>query len=160
LGFNSDIFEVENCCIKIFSISIVVVNKKDMFKCRICVVYGAADEENKQEFLDELYDCVVEYKEPLHIGGDFNLVRFQKDKSNGVVDIKWCDKYNEWINRNSLIEIGLTGRGFTWSNNQERVIMSHIDRIFCSIEFEAHYPLAIARALPRNPSDHAPILWE
>jgi exonuclease III len=160
LGFNSDIFEVEIWCIKKFSINSVVVNKKDKFKCRICVVYGAVDEENKQEFLDELHDCVVEYNEPLLIGGDFNLVRSQKDKSNEVVDIKWCDKYNEWFNRNSLIEIGLTERDFTWSNNQERVIISHIDRIFCSTEFEAQYPLATARALPRNPSDHAPILWE
>jgi hypothetical protein len=38
--------------------------------------------------------------------------------------------------------------------------MSSIDRIFCSTDFEAHIPLASARALPRTPSDHVPILWE
>jgi endonuclease/exonuclease/phosphatase family metal-dependent hydrolase len=38
--------------------------------------------------------------------------------------------------------------------------MSHIDRVFCSTEFDSAYPFATVRALPRNPSDHAPLLWE
>jgi hypothetical protein len=38
--------------------------------------------------------------------------------------------------------------------------MSYIDRIFCSSDFEGHFPLASARTLPRTPSDHVPILWE
>jgi endonuclease/exonuclease/phosphatase family metal-dependent hydrolase len=99
-------------------------------------------------------------REPLFIGGDFNLVRSQKDKSNGVVDLKWCEKYNDWIDKNSLLEIKLLRRGFTWSNNQEHVVMSHIDRVFCSTEFERAYPFSTVRALPRNPSDHTPLLWE
>jgi hypothetical protein len=38
--------------------------------------------------------------------------------------------------------------------------MSCIDRVLCNTEFEAPFPLAIARALNRSPSDHVPILWE
>jgi hypothetical protein len=41
-----------------------------------------------------------------------------------------------------------------------KTIMSHIDRVFCTTEFEARFPLARARALPKNTSDHVPILWE
>jgi hypothetical protein len=55
--------------------------------------------------------------------GDFNLVMSQKDKRNGVVDVKWCEKYNDWIDKNNLIEIKLLGRGFTWSNNQEHAVI-------------------------------------
>jgi hypothetical protein len=51
------------------------------------------------------------------IGGDFNLVRSQSDKSNGNVDFRWVDRFNAWVDLWSLIEIGLTGRTFTWSNN-------------------------------------------
>jgi hypothetical protein len=43
---------------------------------------------------------------PCLIGGDFNLVRSQKDKSYGNVNWKWCDKFNEWVDRHSLIESG------------------------------------------------------
>jgi hypothetical protein len=49
---------------------------------------------------------------PLVIGG-FHLVRYQKDKSNGCVDYRWCDKFNEWIDKSGLIEIKLIGKGFT-----------------------------------------------
>lgn len=32
--------------------------------------------------------------------------------------------------------------------------------VFCSTDFDAQFPLACAKALPRKPSDHVPILWE
>ena len=31
------------------------------------------------------------------IGDDFNLVRFQFDISNGVIDHRWSSKFNAWI---------------------------------------------------------------
>jgi hypothetical protein len=67
----------------------------------------------------ELKDIVVKIWTWLDMimGGDFNLVSYQKDKSNGNVDLKWCDLFNEWINKFCLMEIKLQGRCFTWSNN-------------------------------------------
>jgi hypothetical protein len=59
-----------------------------------------------------------------------------------------------------LSEIKLSGRNFTWSNNQEKAVMSHIDRIFCSTDFDAQFSLGWVKALARNPSDHVPLLWE
>jgi hypothetical protein len=123
-------------------------------------VYGAAKEERKQNFIVELHNILLNEKTPTILGGDFNLVRFQKDKSNGRVDLRWCDKFNDWIDKNSLIEINLLGKSFTWSNNQEKLILSLIDRIFYSTEFDGIFPLATARSLSRNPNDHVPILWE
>jgi hypothetical protein len=96
----------------------------------------------------------------LSCGGDFKLVRYQKDKSNGVVDFRWCDRFNEWIDKHILLEINLMGRSFTWSNNQDNPILSHVDRVFYNTEFDGIFPLATARALPRNSSDHVPIPWE
>jgi endonuclease/exonuclease/phosphatase (EEP) superfamily protein YafD len=60
----------------------------------------------------------------------------------------------------ALVEIGLAGRSFTWSNNQSNMITSRIDRIFCNTSFEALFPLGNARALPRLGSDHTPIIWD
>jgi hypothetical protein len=31
---------------------------------------------------------------------------------------------------------------------------------FFVVEFEAHFPLSVSKALTRNPSDHVPLLWE
>jgi hypothetical protein len=88
------------------------------------------------------------------------LVRYQSEKSNGAVDFRWCDKFNDWVNRHSLLEIKLSGRNFTWSNNQENRVMSQIDRVFCSTEIDAQWPLGTLRALTRCPSDHVPLLWD
>jgi hypothetical protein len=88
------------------------------------------------------------------------MVRGRKDKSNGVVNSKWRDKFNEWIRKHILMEIKLAGRCFTWSNNQENAIMAHIDRVFSGTDFDMKFPLSSAKALLRQPSDHTPILWE
>lgn len=93
------------------------------------------------------------------IGGDFNLVRYQQDKSNGKINHSWSDKFNAWIRIWSLLEIRMSGRQFTWANNQENLIMSTIDRIFCTTELDVVFPLSNSQALPRTGSDHTPILW-
>jgi hypothetical protein len=32
------------------------------------------------------------------VGGDFNLVRNKKEKSNGVLNFNHADMFNNWIN--------------------------------------------------------------
>jgi hypothetical protein len=160
MGMNMNLFEVEKWTIREFPVSCHFVSKKDGFKGSMTIVYGAPDKERKQKFIDELYAIFMNKNELVLLGGDFNLVRFQEDKSNGLVDFKWCDRFNDWIDKHCLLEINLAGRNFTWTNNQENSIFSHIDRIFCSTKFDEKSPLAIAKALPRNPSDDVPILWE
>jgi endonuclease/exonuclease/phosphatase family metal-dependent hydrolase len=71
----------------------------------------------------------------------FNLVRSQKEKkSNGVIEIKD------------------PSRKFTWTNNHECPIMTTLDRILVLMEWEAKYPMAKVNILPKEVSDHNPIL--
>jgi hypothetical protein len=95
MGVNADMFEVVSWDVRNFSISCVVVNKRDKVRSRICIVYGSAYEEKKHEFINEMHDLGSHRGGALLIRGDFNLVRSKKDKSNGVVDVKWCEKFNE-----------------------------------------------------------------
>jgi endonuclease/exonuclease/phosphatase (EEP) superfamily protein YafD len=123
-------------------------------------VYGSPYEDGKQAFIFELHELFLNWDGPITIGGDFNLVRAQSNKSNGNVDFRWVDRFNAWVDMWSLIKMGLASRSFTWSNNQENQIMSRMDRIFVSTEFEALFPLAMATTLPRVGSDHTPIVWD
>jgi endonuclease/exonuclease/phosphatase family metal-dependent hydrolase len=59
----------------------------------------------------------------------------------------------------ALLEIGVSGRIYTWGNNQENHVMCKLDRIFCTTTFDAKFPLASARALSRSGSDHTPLIW-
>jgi endonuclease/exonuclease/phosphatase family metal-dependent hydrolase len=121
-------------------------------------VYGSLYEEGKQAFIDELYLVLVSWQGPTLIGGDFNLVRFAYEKSNGNINHKWVDAFNEWVSRWSLMELDAPNKMFTWTNNQENLGMAKLDRVFITTEWEAAFPLARVKALKRPPSDHNPIL--
>jgi endonuclease/exonuclease/phosphatase family metal-dependent hydrolase len=89
--------------------------------------------------------------------GDFNLVRFISDKSNGVINHKWVDSFNSWVDRWALIKLNAPNKKFTRTNKQERPILAKIDRIFVMTHWESAFPLISIRALERLPSDHNPL---
>jgi hypothetical protein len=95
---------------------------------------------------------------PALIGGDFNLVRYSKDKSNGRINHKWADAFNEWIGYWGLLEVDLANKHYTWTNNQENLVMARLDRVFITTDWEAAFPLVRVKALNRLPSDHNPLL--
>jgi hypothetical protein len=85
-------------------------------------------------------------------------VRFASNKSNGVINQRWAEAFNLWVSRWSLIEINPDNKNFTWTNNQDRLTMAKIDRVFVITDWEAAFPLARVKALERPPSDHNPLL--
>jgi endonuclease/exonuclease/phosphatase family metal-dependent hydrolase len=122
------------------------------------VVYGSPCEEGKQAFIDELHSPMSNWQGPTLIGEDFNLVRFASDKSNDVINHKWADAFNDWISRWGLVELNLTNKAYTWTNNQDNLVMARIDRVFITTDWKAAFPLARVKALERPPSDYNPLL--
>ena len=49
---------------------------------------------------------------------------------------------------------------YTWSNNQDNLVMAKIDRIFVSTEWDSGFPLASVKCLDRFPSDHNPLVLD
>jgi hypothetical protein len=111
------LFDIVSWEVKSFSVSVVIRNKISDTIVRITTVYGSPYEEGKQAFISELLELFLNWDGPALIGGDFNLVRNQTDKSNGSIDFRWAHKFNSWIEMWVLIEIGLAGRTFTRGNN-------------------------------------------
>jgi endonuclease/exonuclease/phosphatase (EEP) superfamily protein YafD len=72
----------------LFYVSVVVKNRRNDLITRITTVWGSTYEEKKQEFIYELHDPFLNWDGPALIGGDFNLVRFTKDKNNDNVDFR------------------------------------------------------------------------
>jgi exonuclease III len=147
VGVDSDLFEIIAWDIKVFSVSCILKNKVDSRVWRHISVYGSPYEEGKEEFLSELHTLFLDNNLPTLVSGDFNLVRFQEDKSNGVVNQKWCDKFNAWIEIWGLIEVRMSNRKFTWSNNQVDPILATIDRIFCNTELDAIFSSSLLSSL-------------
>ena len=68
--------------------------------------------------------------------------------------------FNSIINNKELKELELTGRKFTWSNNQEIPLMAKFDRILVSTEWESVFPLVTVRSFPRIISDHTALIMD
>ena len=158
VGSNADLFTMTTGDLLDYTTSVMLTNKMSGFSFKVISVYGSPYEDGKQAFLDELHKVLGSWQGPLILGGDFNMVRAISDKSNGIVNFKWMDLFNEWIDRWGLLELNPKNRKFTWTNNQDNVIMAKIDRILVSIAWDAAFPMARVKALERLPSDHNPLL--
>jgi hypothetical protein len=81
------------------SVSVILQDDKTGFSWRLVVVYGCSYEEGKAEFIDELHVVLASWQGSTLVGGNFNLSRFPLDKSNGHINQKWADCFNDWVNK-------------------------------------------------------------
>ena len=123
-----------------------------------CVVYGAAQEELKEDFLVEMASFCSHIDIPYIIGGDFNILRGGDDKNKNMRHNPYVDKFNSVINAFSLREIHLSGGKYTWSNHQAHPTLEKLDRVLMSYSWEDLFPLVSVRKLVRDISDHNPLL--
>jgi hypothetical protein len=124
-----------------YCVVLIVKNNSNKFTRRLIVVYGSPYEETKLEFIDELHLVMGNWEGPTLVGGDFNLVRTQKEKKTM-----------------GLIEIKDQSRSYSWSNNQASLVMATLDRTLASVEWEHKYPLAQVTMLSKGVNDHNPLL--
>ena len=67
-------------------------------------------------------------------------------------------KFKSALDTLRLRELRLTGKKFTWSNEQATLMMTRIDHFFCSDGWDTSFPSAILQPLPSVLSDHSPLL--
>jgi hypothetical protein len=100
------------------------------------MVYGTTYADHKLQLFSDLHDIMEKHQLPTLIGGDFNLVRNAKEKSNAHFNAQWAFLFNDWINKWNLIDFKISNRLFTWSNNQSDLILATLDRFFASTDWE------------------------
>jgi hypothetical protein len=91
------------------------------------------------------------------IGGDFNILRRDSDKNKPGGTNKWSSLFNSIIDVHELIELDLSGRHFTWSNNRNPPTYEKLDRFLVSPEWDLHYNNVNVIGLTRSFSDHVPL---
>jgi hypothetical protein len=93
-GFKSTVFEVLTWDVFQYCGIATVMNTSDKFVWRVIVVYRSPYEETKVEFVEELHRVMSMWVGPTLVGGDFNLVRNQNEKSNGSVNFRHVELFN------------------------------------------------------------------
>ena len=127
-----------------------LLDKLLKIKWNLLVVYGAAQEENKLFFFVELSIFCAKNSEPLNVGGDFNIIRYSKEKNTMDGVHRHTPLFNSVIHFYELRELIMTGGLFTWSNNQDNLVMVKLDRILVNKEWEDLFPQANVKRLPRE----------
>jgi hypothetical protein len=60
---------------------------------------------------------------PKVLGGDFNLIRNEEDKSSDNYNNNLMNHFNDFIGRHHLREVVRAGSKYTWTNKQEQPIL-------------------------------------
>jgi hypothetical protein len=66
--------------------------------------------------------------------------------------------FNCVIDGLNLRELEMPGRRYTWANSLPNPTYEKLDRVLISIEWELSHPLSIVVAMPRDISNHSPLL--
>lgn len=160
LGANLDLFEVKEMDLGEFFLSMVLKNRRDGKEWGIINIYGPVQGEKKDDFLREILGKSNSMQIPFMMGGDFNMIRFPDEKSNGNIHKRWADKFNSFIALAELRELHRSGGKYTWTNKQADPVMEVLDRVLVSSSWEEMYPLTMVKSLLRVGSDHNPLLVE
>ena len=130
MGINQGCFEIENIVDGDYHIKFVLKNKVDGFRWALLSVYGAAQEEHKEQCLSELVRaCTSSGDLPFLVGRYYNIIRNPSEKNNSRYNNKCPLLFNVIIETLNLRELDLTGRKYTWANYAEVPTYEKLDRI-------------------------------
>jgi exonuclease III len=158
VGFNTDIFDVISQDTSEFMISCLIHHKYKNISWNFINVYGAAQIENKDRFLSEFSSICSKSKGPTIFGGDFNVIRTNEEKNKPGILSKWSNLFNSIIEMHGLIELDLSDRLYTWSNNRDNPTFEKLDRFLVNPDWDLLFHNAMVRGLDRSLSDHVPLL--
>jgi hypothetical protein len=79
----------------------------------LLVVYGAAQDNDEDNFLSELVRMCDTTNIPIMVGGDFNIIRSPSEKNNSRYRDRWPSLFNVVINSLNLRELELSDHKFT-----------------------------------------------
>lgn len=87
--------------------------------------------------------------------GDFNVVRYPSEKSNGGRVSESMREFNSFIKGCDLVDLLSNGK-FSWSNGQEGVVSCKLDRFLLSRSWVESFPNPRQALGPRFTYDHWP----
>lgn len=120
-------------------------------------VYGPSVRSNRVGFYEDLATNNPNNNKPWLLCGDFNATLKPEDR-NKQPDWRELADFGDTVSKLSLIDIGLNGRQFTWSNARERPALARLDRFLVFAEWSSTFPNSAQHALPNTSSDHCPLL--
>lgn len=135
---------------------------EDGKNCSIINVYAPSCPSLRLALWDKISILAEQCKDDyLCVIGDFNSIRTEQERvgRNSTWDRNDMDKFNNFIVSNSLLDLQLSGRSFTWYR-PDGTCKSRLDRMLVNGEWISKWPNSILKRGGRTISDHCPIFIE
>ena len=124
--------------------------------CLITAIYASPVPTVRKQLWINLNRLALGMGDPWLIGGDFNAFIHASEKMGGSSRRQGtCSLFSEWINNNSLYDLGFKGTKFTWSRGS---VAERLDRTISNGLWLNKFQEASTWHLPRIHSDHCPLL--
>lgn len=118
LGVDKDLYSVSSWTKGRYFLSASIATKATGASWELCVVYGPTDHSWPPSFHDELRLFVSNISGPIVVGGDFNLIKEERDKSSGNICRSRMQLFNDTLADLELRVITGVGAHFMWTNHQ------------------------------------------
>ena len=124
--------------------------------CLITAVYASPVPTVRKQLWINLNRLASGMGDPWLIGGDFNAFIHASEKMGGSSRRQGtCSLFSEWINNNSLYDLGFKGTKFTWSIGS---VAERLDRTISNGLWLNKFQEASTWHLPKIHSNHCPLL--
>ncbi|KAL9659549.1 hypothetical protein QQ045_024356 [Rhodiola kirilowii] len=117
-------------------------------------VYAPNAKKEKLKLWETLVDLKSFYKGEWVLGGDFNSVLQEEERSRSSFNEKDARIFQEFIQAMGILDMPLKGRRFTWSNKNGA---SRLDRFLISPGVLSLWPKLEQIGLDKGSSDHAAV---
>ena len=160
LAVSDSYFSLSNLHVTAATLSATVTMLSEGASWTITCVYGPQGEPEKLEFIEELRGLKTMALDAWLIVGDFNLITKASDKNNLNINRRLIGKFRSARDFLQLKDMRMDGRRFTWSNAQADPVLTRIDHVFFSDEWDLLFPDAHLQAITSACSDHAPLFMQ
>ncbi|XP_050233459.1 uncharacterized protein LOC126681948 [Mercurialis annua] len=130
---------------------------------RLTGFYGFPKENEKFKSWELLHNLFLEDHEAWVVRGDFNETLWQRERCGGSCrEERMMRQFREILSSCQLDELVSKGSRFTWcrGNGDRDPIFERLDRIIGNLGWKNMFPTAVFFVLPRENSDHSPLLLD
>ena len=110
-----------------FSISCRFRNMEDGFVWMFTGVYGFTKEE-RECLWEELWVIKGIWEDPWCLGGDFNIILFQRERSRQGRLTAAIKRFAQIVDELGLVDLPLQGALLTWNGGQNNLSWARLDR--------------------------------
>jgi exonuclease III len=154
--WNSSVFDSTLLQLEKFGIAIQFDSVHESSIWTLTTVYGPCQGEERDRFVEWLYNLDIPPLSNHLLLGDFNFIRSAGNRNKPGGNLQDMMIFNDIIGHLGMIELPLKGRSYTWSNMQQIPLLEQLDWFFTSPNWTTAYPNTMVFPLAKPESDHVP----